>query len=138
MTVDGAGLSAHDADMLGRAIRRQLEATNTLPAELARRLGVNASTVSRLLSGGVDDVSIGRILQVEHVLGLPRGHLFRAARLVDDALTVRQRIEADPDLTADELRLVLRIYDTSVAASLEARSKSGAKTAPTARSTRRS
>ena len=92
VAVDGPAQKPHDADMLGKAIKRQLTATKVTPAELARRLGVADSTVSRLVAGQIEDVTIGRVLQIEAVLGLPRGHLFRSARMVDDALTVRQRI----------------------------------------------
>ncbi len=136
--MDGSALKPHDAEMLGKAIKRQLTATKMTPAELARRLGVADSTVSRLLAGQVEDVTIGRIVQIETVLGLPRGHLLRGAAMIDEALTVRQRIEADASLTGEELRIVLRIYDSSVAVSAEERSSSGTKRAPAARSTRRS
>lgn len=140
MAVDREGPHRHDAGVLGDAIRKEMAGADVRPAELARRLDVAESTVSRLAGGLVQDVTVDRLVQIERALGVPPGRLFRSAGLVvdDDGITVRERIEADPLLTADELRIVLRIYDSAVAASAESRSRSSAKATPTTRRTRRS
>lgn len=140
VVVDGAEQGRHDPAVLGEAIRRELTAAGVTPAELARRLHVADSTVSRLIGGLVQDVSLDRVLQIEAVLGLPRGRLLRVGGVVspDDGATTRERIENDPLLTGEELRIVLRIYDASVDASNAGRNKSSDNKAPAERRTRRS
>lgn len=140
MPMDGDEAPRHDAGVLGDAIRKEMSAAGVKAAELAQRLGVAESTVSRLAAGLVQDVSVDRLVQIEAALGLPRGRLFRSAGLVDDPTgeTVRERLEGDPALSAAELRIVLRVYDSAVDASREERRVSSSRTAPSARSKRRS
>lgn len=139
MAVDEPGAARHDPRVLGEAVRDEVVKAGINPAELSRRLGVSESTVSRLIGGEVQDVTVDRIVQIERALGVPAGRVFRRAGLVtpEDGETVRDKLLADPSLTAEELLFVLRVYDAAVEASAEARSPSSPKTAPRVRSTRR-
>lgn len=139
MAIDAGSGNRHDAVVLGDAIRKEMARVGVNAAELARRLEVAESTISRLAAGQVQDVTVDRLVQIEHALGIPRGRLFRTAGLVDDReTTVHDMIESDPLLTADELRFVLRTYESAVTASAEERKRSSVKATPTKRSARRS
>jgi transcriptional regulator with XRE-family HTH domain len=139
MALDARGGPRHDAVVLGDAIRKEMARAGVNAAELARRLDVSESTISRLAAGQVQDVTVDRLVQIEHALGTPRGRLFRTAGLVDDRdATVHEVIESDPLLTADELRFVIRTYESAVAASAAERKRSSVKATPTKRNARRS
>ena len=130
---------AHDANvLLAGAIRDSMTSQGMTARQLADGLGVSESTISRLINGETRDLTVDRVLEIERALGEPqRGVLFRRARLVDDELTVRQRIEADPLLDDDSRRFVLRVYDGEVKESAAGRKRSGSSSEPTARRTRR-
>lgn len=124
--------------MVSGAIRRVMETAGVSPAELAERLGVNASTVSRLVSGE-SEPSIERIAQIEKALGVPAGRIYRSAGLVadDDGRTTQDIIECDPLLTVENMRFVVRTYNVAVEASSEERRRSSDNAAPMKRRTRR-
>lgn len=62
---------------------------------LAKELQVEDSTISRLLSGQTRP-RVDQIVAIEEALGAPRGYLFRALGVVDDATTLDALIEATP------------------------------------------
>lgn len=116
-----------------------MEAAGVGQAELAERLGMHESSISRMIRGQTQGVTVDQLVRIERALDLRPGRVLRTAGLVDadDGATVRERIETDPLLTASERTIVLRIYDGSVAASREDRKRSSVNSEPAARRSRR-
>lgn len=71
---------------------------------LSTELGVEDSTVSRLLSGHTR-IRVDQVVALEETLKAPPGYLFRAMGLVPDDTTVEQVIESHP-MSADLRRLL--------------------------------
>lgn len=78
---------------LGAAIKAALDGRSQ--AWLAKQLNIDDSTVSRIISGKFPELALERVVQIEAVLKLQPGHLFRAGGYVDGDITVPMAIAAD-------------------------------------------
>lgn len=129
----GADLPEPARMRLGQAISDALDDKGIQAATLARMLPLDPGQLSRIINGKLDNISVGRVVQIERALGLPNGHLFRAAGLVDEEASVRDRLVAD-DRIAGGRQTVLNVYDM-VARETEAQAPATATNANRSRST---
>lgn len=95
---------------IGAALKQLRQPTGVGQVELAARLDIDQTTVSRW-ERGLDAIPAYRIVQVEDALGLSRGVLWAAAGLMG-LTAVEQAIYADAGLTAAEKQLVAAAYET--------------------------
>lgn len=87
-------------------------------------IGESQQTVS-LLEKGRRRATLDDLRRIERVLKIPHGYVVRAAGYVDDPKTVREAIEADPQLAGDKgawRATVLAAYDRAVELSAKSRS----------------
>lgn len=84
-------------------------------AWLAEQLGVDAATVSRLLGGHTREVRVDQVVALEKALSAPRGYLFRAMGLIEEARTFEEWLAAQPRLTPQVRRALLGAYQAATA-----------------------
>lgn len=137
--VDVAGKKAHDEHVhpMAAALRAICGDLGLTQETLGDAVGRSQVTASRWL-GREPLMNVDKIRAVEAALKLPRGLLLRTAGYVADATTIPEMIEADPTLTPENRRVVLRAYEGAVQDSAETRRSRSAKRRPTARKTDRS
>lgn len=93
---------------IGRALKHLRAPTGVGQVELADRLGIDQTTVSRW-ERGLDAFPAYRVVQIEDALGLARGALWSAAGLMG-LTSVETAIYADPGLGAMEQRTLVATY----------------------------
>lgn len=89
---------------LGDAIKEALE--RRPQRWLANQLGIDASAVTRIIKGQMQDVSVERVREIEDVLGVPRGAILRRAGYVDEVASPESALAADLSIPV-QLRTVL-------------------------------
>lgn len=102
---------------LHEAIREAFSGVGLTQAQLAQRMGVDQTTVSRLANGrwGEQGGPAPDVLaRIEDAAGRPRGWILVRAGYIADVATVPEAIAMDSRLTADARRMVLRVYESAV------------------------
>lgn len=99
--------------LLGEALHRLLLEAAMSNAELARRTGVDGSTVGRFIRGDIA-ITVEHVASWEDALNLPRGRLYVESGLIDpDELgiaSVETAIAADRALDRDSREILTRTY----------------------------
>jgi transcriptional regulator with XRE-family HTH domain len=94
------------------ALRALLDERNVRQAELARRLGLSAQSVSAWITGSVTPTR-ENVVRIEDELAVdPRGSLLALAGYASDGVpepTVESLIRVDPGLDPEDKRVILRI-----------------------------
>lgn len=109
MAIDEAAQWAHaDRVKLGEAVLDWLGSDKR--QDLAQRLGVHPSWVTRLVQGEQTSLTIAQLCAVEDALGAPRGVLFVAAGVIEPALTVEDAVRQDRALTKTGREAVIGTY----------------------------
>lgn len=113
MAVDPADELAHSA-MVAFAEAVEDALAGRTRTWLADQLGVNGSTVTRLLNGDTKEIRVDQVVALERILGTPRGQLFRAMGLIEDPTTFEEWIESQPRLSADTRRSLRAVYEAGL------------------------
>jgi transcriptional regulator with XRE-family HTH domain len=106
---------------LHEAIKEAFMGQGLTQAQLAERLGVDQTTVSRLANGRWGDQGGPApevLARIEEAAGRPRGWILIQAGYVDGVRTPLEAFEVDPALT-DGARRTLRDFYQGVVKSLE-------------------
>lgn len=99
---------------IAKAIRAAYEEQGLSQVEVARRMGVDQTRVSRLALGkwkpnhGPEPELLARI---EKACERPLGWILRRAGYVDDVRTIREAIAMDPELTPGARQALLAFYE---------------------------
>lgn len=96
----------------GMALRHERETAGITQRALADLLGVTPAAVSQWENDGAEP-DRAAVFGIEHALGLTPGDLSRALGylpVVDAPASVTAAIEADPELTDAERRMLLAAY----------------------------
>lgn len=76
-------------DEQARFLQWLMEQTSLSQVELAQRLGISASLVSRLVSGE-RRLTLGMLRQIAHVFGLPQTEVFQRAGVLQEPILVEE------------------------------------------------
>ncbi len=76
---------------------------------LAEQVGVDASTIGRIINGRLKDLKLLQVRAIEDHLGVSRGFLLRAGGFVDEAVTVEAAIASDPTIHMDDKATLVRV-----------------------------
>lgn len=105
---------------LHAAIREAFAGQGLTQAQLAQRMGVDQTTISRLANGkwGEQGGPTPDILaRIEEAAGRPRGWILVQAGYVDAVRTIPEAIAMDPQLSADARRVLVGVYESVKSAS---------------------
>lgn len=109
MAVDGAGRPVDDDVVdFGAAVKRELRNQNRNQEWLARALGIDRATVSRLLSSR--SPTLKEVDQIAEALELSPVDLLRAAGYITEATSVEELLAGDVSLAAGEREMLLAAY----------------------------
>lgn len=117
------------------ALRLACEEAGVRQLQLAELLGVTQASVSRWWNNVEPELDV--LATIESKLNWPRGFLVRAAGYVEEPRSVRETLQADPEIAPGWRRVVLRAYDDAVVGTSRERSGSESRP-PAAPKTRRS
>jgi len=76
-------------DEQARFLQWLMEQTSLSQVELAQRLGISASLVSRLVRGE-RRLTLGMLRQIAHVFGLPQAEVFQLAGVLQEPVLVKE------------------------------------------------
>lgn len=127
---------------VGAVIRAELSERGWSTTVLAKKIGMNATSVQRWIRGE-SAIDFDQIVDVGDAFGMQRGRILRMAGIVVDPASTREWIEHDPALDQRARAMLLASYDTLASTSGEASAVASRKDAspsspPTTRRTRRS
>lgn len=88
---------------------RQLERLGVQRKDLAARLGVEPSTVSRYVTGKLS-VPLELLPAIDVMCGKRKGYVLRLAGFVDDEMSTEEAISSDPALTETGRATVASYY----------------------------
>ena len=97
---------------VGAAIRSAYTGLYT-QTELSKRVGVAQNTLSRWTTGEVEP-SLSDLVAIENACELPRGHILRAAGLVEEIGSPEQAIATDHRLDRSRRQLLLAAYHAAL------------------------
>lgn len=109
-----AGPTSVSAMVLHEAIREAFAGKGLTQVQLAQRMGVDQTTVSRLANGKWGEAggpAPDVLAKIEDAAGRPRGWILVRAGYLSEVLSVREAVEMDPRLSDDARRMILTLYD---------------------------
>lgn len=110
--VDGNGVFAEPERMsLGNAIAAGLAATGHPASWLAEAINLDAGQISRIINGRSKELTVARVVQIEQALQLRRGHLFRAAGLIEEDVGVIEALASDTKLDDEWKHQFTEMYE---------------------------
>jgi len=104
------GIMTTVAEQLGAALRTVREAAGVSQGELGHRIDRKQSYLSEWESGR-KPLPLRLMPDIEKALGVSRGTLLVAAGFVDQGMSARDLIMADPSLSAEDRRTLVQVYD---------------------------
>ena len=104
------GIMTTVAEQLGAALRTVREAADVSQGQLAARIGKKQSMISEYESGR-KPLPLRDLADIEKALGVTHGAVLVAAGFVDQDLSARDLIMADPSLSAEDRRTLVKVYD---------------------------
>jgi transcriptional regulator with XRE-family HTH domain len=116
-----SGSTSMSTKPLNQAIREAFTGLGLNQVQLAQRMGVDQTTISRLANGkwGEQGGPTPDILaRIEEAAGRPRGWILIQAGYVDDVRSTAEAIAVDPDLS-DSARQIVSSYYQGVVQSLK-------------------
>lgn len=109
-----AGCTRVNAKPLHEAIREAYTGLGFTQAQLAERMGVDQTTISRLANGRWGEAggpTPDLLAKIEEAAGRPRGWILVQAGYVQAPGSLREAIELDPGLSKKAREMLLTLHD---------------------------
>lgn len=107
-------MQPHNEHKFAQVLARWQQMNGLTNAQLARRIRAGEAEVHRWVSG-LRDISVKRLPAFEDEMGVARGYFMHQAGLAETKVSVVNAIKADGDLTSDDMRVLIAMYDYMVA-----------------------